>query len=80
MSNFSVRFPDSLYLAAKNLAKKNGTSLNQFILTAIAKEIGWQEASTFYQHMMDQAATQKKYHRILDQAPDIEPEIVDDRI
>jgi hypothetical protein len=80
MSNFNIRFPDSLYDAAKRFAEKNGTSLNQFILMAVAKEVGWQEAATFYQNMMNKAASPKEYHRLLDKAPDTEPENPDDRL
>jgi hypothetical protein len=52
MRNFKIRFPNSLYDEANRLAEKNGISLNLFVLLAIAKEIGWQEAAMFYQNMM----------------------------
>jgi hypothetical protein len=78
MSNFNIHFLDSLYDAAKNLAEKKGISLNQFILMAVAKEVGWQEDVAFYQNMMNKAASPVEFHRLLDKAPDTEPENPDD--
>ena len=80
MSNFNVRLPDSLYDAAKQLAEKNGTSLNQFILMAVAKEVGWEEAVSYYQQRMLKAASPEEYRRLLAKAPDTEPENPEERL
>ncbi len=80
MSNFNVRFPDSLYESIKRLAEKNGTSLNQFIVMAVAKEVGWQEAAMYYQNRMNKAASQEDFQHLLQKAPDIEPDNPDDRL
>ena len=39
MSTLSLRVPDSLHTQIKKLAKQDGTSINQFITTAIAEKI-----------------------------------------
>jgi len=39
MSQVALRLPDSLHQYAKQLAARDDTSLNQFIVTAIAEKI-----------------------------------------
>lgn len=39
MSQYALRLPDSLFTEAKKLAKKDGSSLNQLFITAIAEKI-----------------------------------------
>ena len=80
MSNFNVRFPDSLYSRLKELAEKNGTSINPYIVMAVAKEIGREEAKQFYQSRTAKAASPEEFFRLLRKAPDIEPENLEDRL
>ena len=42
MSQYALRLPDSLMEAARKVAKRDSTSLNQLFLTAIAEKISEQ--------------------------------------
>jgi hypothetical protein len=39
MSNYALRLPSSLKKAAEELAREDGTTLNQFIVTAVAEKL-----------------------------------------
>lgn len=39
MSNISLRLPGSLHKAVEKLAQKDSTSINQFIVSALAEKI-----------------------------------------
>jgi uncharacterized protein (DUF1778 family) len=39
MTTLSIRVPDSLHQAIKNLAAKDGYSMNQFLITAAAEKL-----------------------------------------
>lgn len=39
MSQFALRLPNSLHSYAKNVAQQDETSLNQFIVTAVAEKL-----------------------------------------
>jgi predicted transcriptional regulator len=39
MTTLSIRVPDSLHQAIKNLASKDGYSMNQFLITAAAEKL-----------------------------------------
>jgi len=45
---FALRLPKSLHRQAVRAAERDGTSLNQFIVTALAEKIG---ATTLYDHL-----------------------------
>ncbi len=40
MSNYPLRLPDHVMAEAKQLAERNGTSLNQFLASLIAERVG----------------------------------------
>lgn len=45
MSNYPLRLPDHIMAAAKAMAVKDGTSLNQFLSSLIAERIGEMRAA-----------------------------------
>jgi len=49
MSQVALRLPDSLHQYAKQLAARDDTSLNQFILTAVAEKISALNTEAFFQ-------------------------------
>ncbi len=80
MSNFNVRFPDALYEQLKTAAEGNHTSVNQFIVMAVAKEVGRHEVANFYQRRIARSGSADEFQRLLNKAPDVEPELEDDRL
>ena len=49
MSQVALRLPDSLHQYAKQLAARDDTSLNQFIVTAVAEKISALNTAAFFQ-------------------------------
>lgn len=49
MSQVALRLPDSLHQYAKHLAARDDTSLNQFIVTAVAEKISALNTEAFFQ-------------------------------
>ena len=49
MSQVALRLPDSLHQYAKQLAARDDTSLNQFIVTAVAEKISALNTEAFFQ-------------------------------
>lgn len=47
MSNFALRVPDSLFAQVRRLAEQDHTSLNQFIVAAIAEKVSALETARF---------------------------------
>lgn len=47
-SNYALRLPSSLKAELERVARDDGTSLNQFIVTAIAKRLAPLRTETFF--------------------------------
>ena len=47
MTTLSIRVPDSLHRAIKELATKDGYSMNQFLITAAAEKLSALETVDF---------------------------------
>lgn len=64
MSTLSLRLPDSLHKQVRELAKKEGVSINQFIATATAEKLA---ALMTAEYLADRAArgSRKEYEKVL---------------
>ena len=73
MSNLSVRLPDSLHNAVKELAEKDHVSINQFIAIAVAEKVS---ALTTEDYLEERAkrGNKKEFLRVLAKAKNNEPE------
>jgi predicted transcriptional regulator len=72
MSALSLRLPDSIHRHIKEIARKDGVSINQFISSAVAEKIS---AIMTEEYMKDRAkrAKNKDFKKILSKVPDREP-------
>ncbi len=72
MSALSLRLPDSIHRHIKEVAKKEGVSINQFISSAVAEKIS---AIMTDDYLKDRAgrARKKDLKSILDKVPDRKP-------
>ncbi len=72
MSALSLRLPDSIHRHIKEIAKKEGVSINQFISSAISEKIS---AIMTEEYLMARAKRAKKgdLKKILDRVPDRDP-------
>jgi hypothetical protein len=76
MSTLSVRFPESLHKKVKELAEREGVSMNQFITLAVSEKMS---ALLTEDYIKERAAKGSKqaFNDILNQVPDVEPEEYD---
>jgi len=73
MSTISVRLPDSLHRKIRELAKREGISINQFIASAVSEKMS---ALVTVDYLEERAkrADRKKFQQALSRVPDTEPE------
>ena len=70
MSTLSLRLPDSLHEAARNLAREEHVSVNQLISTAVAEKISALMTETY---LAERAAkgSRKDFEDIMSRVPDV---------
>ena len=73
MSIVSFNLPDSVYKKIKELADREGISVDQFLATAAAEKLA---AITSVQYLEERAArgSREMLHRILDRVPHVPPD------
>jgi predicted transcriptional regulator len=76
MSTLSVRLPDSLHKKLKELAEKEGVSMNQFITLAVSEKMS---ALLTVDYLKERAerGNRKAFEEILSEVPNVEPEEYD---
>lgn len=70
---YPLQLPESLKETASRLAKEDGVSLNQWIVSAVAQKIGAVETAEAYLRERAGSAGPKDLARLLDNAPDTPP-------
>lgn len=72
MSTISLRLPESLHQHLRQLAKAEGTSINQFITTAVAEKVS---ALSTEDYLAERAsrASRARFDAALSRVADIEP-------
>ncbi len=63
-TTFPLRLPVSLKSALESMSKRDGTSMNQFLVIAAAEKIAAQQTEDFFAERKVRA-NQKKFRRIL---------------
>ncbi len=76
MSNISLRLPDSLHKRARDLAKKENTSINQLVSSALAEKISALMTEEYIEQRARRASKQK-FKKALSRIPNIAPEEYD---
>jgi len=76
MSTLSLRLPNSLHKQIRQLAKREGISINQFIASATAEKMT-ALLTEEYLSKRAQRASRKKFQAVLNKVPDVEPENYD---
>jgi hypothetical protein len=73
MSVLSLRLPDSLHRQVKELASRDGISINQFVATAVAEKMS---ALMTEEYLREGAGrrSRARYDAALAQVPDVEPD------
>lgn len=73
MSTLSLRLPNSLHRYVRELAAREGVSMNQFIATAVAEKTS-ALATEEYLDERARRGSREKYEAALARVPDVEPE------
>ncbi|UCH94167.1 MAG: toxin-antitoxin system HicB family antitoxin [Candidatus Aminicenantes bacterium] len=76
METICIKIPESIHKNLKELAKKDGVSIDQFITTAVSEKIS---AFMTKQYLEDRArrGSKNKFQDALSKVPDVEPEEYD---
>lgn len=72
MSALSLRLPNSIHRHIKEIATKEGVSINQFISSAVSEKISALMTEDFLQQRATRA-DRKEFKNILDQVPPRKP-------
>ncbi|MEO8030575.1 MAG: toxin-antitoxin system HicB family antitoxin [Gemmatimonadota bacterium] len=72
MSALSLRLPNSLHIRARELAEREGISLNQFVSTAVAEKLS-ALLTEEYLASRAQRGSRRAYLKALGKAPDVTP-------
>ena len=72
MSSLSVRLPDSLHDKVRELARRDGVSINQFIATAVAEKAS-ALLTVDYLEQRARRADPDILRRLLSRVPDVPP-------
>lgn len=73
MSTISLRLPDSLHDAVRELSKKERTSINQFITLALAEKISALMTEEYLEERA-QRGDRAKFEKAMAKVADVEPE------
>ena len=77
MATMSIRVPDSLHGAIKELATKEGYSMNQFLITAAAEKLS-SISTVDYLRSRAERADLAAFDRIMDKVSNRQPESGDE--
>lgn len=75
-STLTLRLPKSLHKRIKDLAKEDGTSINQFLVTAAAEKMS---AILTKNYLEEEAAKGQRedFEKVLSSVPHVEPDAYD---
>lgn len=72
MSSITVRLPDSLHRKIREVSKKDGVSINQFISSAVGEKLS-SVMTVRYLEERAERGSQEAFDRILAKVPDRDP-------
>lgn len=73
MSSLSVRLPDSLHRFLKEMAEREGVSMNQFIALAVAEKVSALRTQD-YLEARGARGSRETFEAALARVPDVEPD------
>lgn len=72
MSTLSLRLPESLHERARQLAEREGTSINQLIATALAEKISALDTISYLEERAAKGS-REAFREVLETVPDVPP-------
>ncbi len=76
MSAINLRLPDSLHASAREMARQENVSVNQFIALALAEKLS-ASMTEDYLEARARRGSRARFERVLAKVPDVEPEEYD---
>ncbi len=76
MSTLSLRIPNSLHEQIRQLARREGVSINQFVASAAAEKMAALLTEKYIETRARRASL-KKFQKVLKKIPNVEPEEYD---
>lgn len=73
MSTLSLRLPESIHRHLKQLAEREGISINQLVNSAVAEKLAALLTEEYLQERADRGS-RRKLRAVLAKVPDVEPE------
>jgi hypothetical protein len=73
MTTLSLRLPDYLHESVRELAKREGVSINQFITLAVAEKMSALITEEYLEERAERGS-REKYEAVLSKVADVEPE------
>lgn len=73
MSAISVRLPESLHEAVRELARRDNVSINQFVALALAEKVSALMTEEYLEERAKRGS-RAAFESAMDKVPDIEPE------
>ncbi|MBV9787692.1 MAG: toxin-antitoxin system HicB family antitoxin [Chloroflexi bacterium] len=73
MTTISLRLPDSLHEAVREIVKEEGGSINHFVTLALAEKIAALTTETYLQERA-QRGDAAKFRAALTKVPDVQPD------
>jgi predicted DNA-binding protein len=73
MSTLSLRLPTSLHTQLKELAQREGVSINQFISAAVGEKMAALMTAAYLEERAKRG-TRNRFERVLAKVADVEPE------
>jgi predicted transcriptional regulator len=78
MSTLSVRLPNSLHKKLKEMADKDGVSMNQFITMALSEKVSALSTAEYFEQRAAKGS-RERYENVLNMVADVEPESYDSK-
>jgi len=76
MAVLSLRLPESLHRRVRAMAKQEGISMNHFVALAVAEKVSALDIVDYLRQRAARADV-SDFDRVLDRAPDVEPDAHD---
>lgn len=72
MKTVSIRLPNSLHRGVKELANREGVSMNQIIATAVAEKLSALMTADYLEERA-RRGSRERFEAVLGKVPDVEP-------
>src|SRR5208282_4492245 len=78
MSTLSLRIPESLHRELRELARREGVSINQIISSAVGEKVASLKTLDYLRERAGRG-NRLRFEQVLAKVPDVEPEAIDRR-